>query len=85
MQEQQIVTVLTEYIQTGLAHQNCETKLTVDTPLIQSGLIDSLNLFKLITFLQKQFGVKIAPTEVILENFATIQAIATLVGRKQQG
>ena len=79
MKEQTFDSILLEYIQAQLIQRDPKVNVTTDTQLIQSGLIDSLTLFKLIAFVQKQFGVKIEPSEITLENFATIRTIRQLV------
>jgi acyl carrier protein len=58
--------------------------LSNDEPLLDSGLIDSLRIFMLISFLERRFGVKVEPEDVILDNFQTINAIARLI-RKHRG
>lgn len=72
------------YLQTTLSQQGSTLIVTPDTPLLQSGLIDSLTLFKLIDFMQKELVVKIKPSEITLENFATVRAIEQLLMAKQQ-
>lgn len=46
-----------------------------DTPLIQSGLLDSLSLLKLVVFIEEKFGLKLKADEIVPENFDTINAI----------
>ena len=53
--------------------------LADDAPLIEQGIIDSLGIFLLIAFIEQQFGIKIAPQDVVLENFETVNAIKNLV------
>jgi methoxymalonate biosynthesis acyl carrier protein len=53
-----------------------------DTPLIDSGIVDSLGLFKLIAHIEDEFKVKIEPEDVQIENFATLNAIAGLIRSK---
>lgn len=53
-----------------------------DDELIISGLIDSLMVMRLIHFIDETFGVEISATEVVPENFSTINVIAALVARK---
>jgi len=72
------------YIQTSLSQPDSAMALTTDTLLIESGVIDSLTLFKLIDFMQKEFAVKIKPSEITQENFATVRAIAQLLLAKEQ-
>ncbi len=53
--------------------------LNNDSQLIHQGIIDSLAIFMLIGFIDEQFGVKIDPEDVSLENFETINTIRDLV------
>ncbi len=57
--------------------------LTASTPLMSSGILDSLATLKLITFLEEQFGVSIAAHEADEENFETIEDINKLVQSKR--
>ncbi len=73
-----------DYIRTELAPQSQGLELTPDYPLIQAGLVDSLGLFRLVTFLQDRFGIKIRAQEIVFDHFATLAAIEALVVAKQQ-
>lgn len=53
--------------------------ITVDTELIESGILDSLSILSLVTELEEQFNVEISDEAIIAQNFATIQDIAQLV------
>jgi acyl carrier protein len=55
-----------------------------DESLIESGLLDSLGLFKVIAFIEDRLAAKVDPDDIVLENFATIGAIVRLVRRKQR-
>lgn len=47
-----------------------------EADLIMSGVIDSLDIVHLITFIQSEFDIKIPPTEITVENFSSINKIA---------
>lgn len=55
-----------------------------DTPLLESGVLDSLSVLKLVLFLEQQFGVVIAPEDLIPENFETVIAICGYLCTLQQ-
>ena len=57
--------------------------LTATTPLMTSGILDSLATLKLISFLEEQFGVSIAAHEADEEHFETIEDINKLVESKR--
>jgi acyl carrier protein len=43
----------------------------MDTPLVSTGMVDSLRFAELVTALEHQFGVSIDPSEVGVDNFDT--------------
>jgi acyl carrier protein len=55
--------------------------LNDDTPL-WGGVIDSVGLMSLITFIEERFGVEIDDEELTSTHFGTVSNIAALVDRK---
>ena len=58
------------------------TRLDPDSSLIVSGVIDSLALLRLITFIEEKFGVTVEDEEVVPENFETINIIKGMIESK---
>lgn len=58
-------------------------ELTDDYPLLENRVIDSLGLFRVVSFLETECGVRIADSEVVPENFATLTAIQAMAERAQ--
>ena len=58
-------------------------ELTDDQLLLADGIIDSLGIFTLIAFIEQQFGLKIGPEDVILENFESVNKIKALIVARQ--
>lgn len=56
-------------------------ELDFDRPLIESGVIDSMGVFHLVSFLEDEFGVQVEDEDLVVENFQTINTIARLVER----
>ena len=54
-----------------------------DDSLTTNGVIDSLAIFRLVSFLEDTFGVRIADEEIVNENFRSINEIDRLVTSKQ--
>jgi methoxymalonate biosynthesis acyl carrier protein len=46
------------------------------------GFVNSLLAMQLVAFVEKEFGVQVADEDLDLDNFRSIQAIASLVARK---
>ena len=54
-----------------------------DTKLIESGILDSLSILKLVAFLEEKLGVKVSPEDVVSENFETIGMISRFISEKK--
>ena len=50
-----------------------------DTALFSSGLIDSLGVIEFVTFIERQTGRSIRPTDITLENLDSIRRIVEMV------
>jgi len=57
--------------------------LTGTTGLMTTGILDSIAVLKLVTFLENEFGITIEPHEAIIENLNTLSDIARLVMSKK--
>lgn len=51
-------------------------------PLLDSGIIDSLGILDLVTFIEKEFGVHVSDEELLPENFQTLDALAVFIQQK---
>lgn len=59
-----------------------ENTIGDDKPLIQEGLIDSIGIMKLITFLTEKFKVEFRDEDFNMDNFETLNNISSLVTQK---
>lgn len=57
--------------------------IEADTELLMSGIIDSLGVINLVTWLEDQADVEIDPGDVVIENFETPTAILAFVSALQ--
>jgi acyl carrier protein len=71
------------FIVDELLYGNNKTEIDPTKSLITSGIIDSLGLLRLITYLEDQFGISIKDFEMVPENFETINKIITFVRGKK--
>jgi acyl carrier protein len=53
--------------------------------LIESGIIDSLGILRLLEYLESKFSINISDEELIPENFESIEAIELFISRKTNG
>lgn len=76
--------VINTYISRGLVSQPDLLPLKNDTPLLESGILDSLALLSLLVFLEEEFSISVDDFELIPENFNTIDAICAYVRSRQK-
>jgi methoxymalonate biosynthesis acyl carrier protein len=53
-----------------------------DEPLIENGVLTSLQTVELVTFLEERFDIIVEDEEFDEENFGSVEAIASLVASK---
>ena len=79
MREKIIEYIYDEYV------EDDSMKITDDTPLISSGLVDSFSMVSLKMFLEEEYGIQMTDEEASTEAFDTVARILELVKRKQAG
>lgn len=47
--------------------------------LIESGILDSLAMMQLVTFLEGKFAVKVETSDIVPENFGSVEALTAYV------
>ncbi len=63
------------------SHADAE-KLKNESMIFKEGFFDSMGFIMLITFLEESFGIKTVDSDLIEENFESINAIADFIQRK---
>lgn len=60
---------------------SCQGKptITIDTPLISSGYLDSFSIATVVVFLEKKFKISIPDDKIVPTNFESVKHIADLV------
>lgn len=67
-----------EYIEKELLEEN-GVAIESDDDLLNSGLIDSLGIMRLIGFIEDEHELKIPPQDMVIENFMSVDAIAKYI------
>lgn len=76
------ITRIKQFIETEILYGQEEILLEEATPLIETGLLDSLGMMKLLAFLEVTFSIRVKEDELVPENFKTIRAILRLLEKK---
>lgn len=64
--------------------ENENVELSVKTPLISSGLIDSFSMVSLLIFIEKKFNVRIPSKQATAIAFNTIEQIIDLIKKNKE-
>ena len=70
-----------DYVRREYLEDGDDRPLTVTTPLITGGIVDSFSMVSLKRFLERRYDVKIPDADATPEAFDTVEKIASLVSR----
>jgi acyl carrier protein len=72
---------VTDFVQEELLFEDGRRELTNETSLLD-GVIDSLGLMQIISFLEEEYGIEVDPVDVTIPHFGTAAAIERFVNQK---
>jgi acyl carrier protein len=74
---------LRKYFTEELDHAKAVANLKDDDSLLAKGILDSLEIIKLTTFLEESFGIAVSDEELVPENFETLASLVRFVESKR--
>ena len=72
---------LTKFIEEEIVDEDDRVEISHDDPLIERGIIDSMAVMQIVTFIEEETGLRIPDSEVLLENFESVSAVDAMVQR----
>jgi len=84
-QQSEIKNQVRTFILDELARRKGVTMFSDDESLTEKGVVDSLGTFRLVTFLESNFNVRIADEDIVHENFRSVNEIERFVNSKLNG
>jgi acyl carrier protein len=72
-----------QFIQENLAEPKGIASFTDDESLMETGVIDSLGIFRLVSFLEEDLRVRVSDEEINAETLKSVNSIEELVIRKR--
>ncbi|BAY80200.1 hypothetical protein NIES25_66880 (plasmid) [Nostoc linckia NIES-25] len=80
--EAEIEKIIKEHIVQNFMYNKSDINFSNEMLLIEAGIIDSISIFKLASFLEEKFGFTLNSKELLLDNFESVNAIKHLVVKK---
>jgi acyl carrier protein len=77
--------VINDYISREIVQDPAVLPLSNDTSLLKGGILDSLSLLRLVVFLQDRFQLTVDDTELLPENFDSVNAICAYLRAREPG
>lgn len=72
--------LLSDYIMNDIMH-NRHAELDENQDLIGTGVLDSLRILQLVSFLEESFGIEIPDEDVVYDNFQSLGAIVNYLNQ----
>lgn len=77
--------VINDYISREIVQDQTVLPLSNDTSLLEGGILDSLSLLRLVVFLQERFQLTVDETDLLPENFDSVDAICAYLRAREPG
>ncbi len=78
-------TVINDYISRELVRDPALLPLANETSLLETGILDSLSLLRLVVFLEERFGITMGDAGLLPENFASVNTICAYLRAQEPG
>jgi len=75
---------LRQYILSEFLPGEKPSNLRDDTPLLTSGILDSVATLRLVTFVEAHYGIEVEAHEAGVEDFDTIESISSFIVSKKK-
>jgi acyl carrier protein len=72
-----------DHIRAYLQQAHALESIADDTPLLDSGLLDSMDAMHLADFVSETYGIELGPDDLRVENFSSITAISAFIDSKK--
>ena len=77
--------VINDYVSRELVQDQALLPLGNATSLLSTGVLDSLNLLRLVVFLEERFRIAVGDADLLPDNFASVNAICGYVRAREPG
>jgi acyl carrier protein len=71
-----------EFIAKNILFSDAEFSHSDDASFLQEGIIDSIGVMELVTYVGTAFGITVSPEDVTPDNFDSVSKLANYIQRK---
>jgi acyl carrier protein len=73
-----------QFVMTEVNPERNLEQLGDEEPLVDSGIVDSLGVLKIMAFLDEEFGIDLSAEQIKLENFNSVTSICSLIDKSKK-
>lgn len=81
--ETEIISRVRSFIQENFLYMHSDFQLGDDDRLLEKGVMDSMSIVEMISFVESEFGVQAMEDEISEANFGSLTGIARFIGDKR--
>ncbi len=70
------------FVNDQISSNQTDEKIEAQDDLLGGGILDSLGMMRLISFIETEFGIKVPPEDMTIENFINIETITGYISSK---
>jgi len=82
MNERETLKRVRAYVEENLLYMRADFHLEDEVSLFEAGVVDSMGVMELISFLEEEFDLRVADREITEENLGSLRSIARYVSSK---
>jgi acyl carrier protein len=79
----EILSRVRNFVKDNFLYMHSNFELEDDDRLLEKGVLDSMSIVEMISFIESEFGVQASDDEVSDANFGSLSGIARFVGQKR--
>lgn len=83
--QSEIIARVRDYVHENFLYMHSNFELGDDDRLLERGVIDSMSIVEMISFIESEFGIRASEEEVSDANFGSLSGIARFVSAKRSG
>lgn len=72
-----------QYVAENFLFSDNGFELDNDESFLEAGVVDSLGVLELVTFVEENFDVQVPDEEIVPDNFDSVDRLADYIGRKR--
>ena len=75
--------IVTDFINEEFLYDKTDIEMTNDLNIIEQGILDSMDIFRLIQFIEEKVNIVLEPDEMVQTNFQSVNDIVGFIQSKE--